>query len=146
MWFVTSIWVEPPPPGTNGNARCNHIWKVASVMACAGLATAASKVHACMSSECISHLYYASLLNEVRIFVNHSYIQVDTWKCGWSYTPNTIHKMHCSTWYNSLKILFIATLPLQIVTLFIIFLHFIHGLFIIHINLCLFLFFFFPCK
>ena len=35
--------------------------------------------------------------SKVRTFVCYSYIQVDIWKFGWSYTPNTIHVSHCSS-------------------------------------------------
>ena len=32
--------------------------------------------------------YYVGPSNKVSLFVYYSYYQLDTWKFGWSYTPN----------------------------------------------------------
>ena len=52
----------------------------------------------------ICQLYYVRPPNKVRIFIYYSYIQAFTWKSGWSYTPITIHKNHCSIQHYSQKI------------------------------------------
>ena len=59
---------------------------------------------------------------------------------GWSYTPGTIHRIYCSSQYYSLKILFIAILPLKILTLFIVFYYSYQHDFIICTNINLFIF------
>lgn len=48
--------------------------------------------------------------NKVVISVYYSYIQVDTWRCKWSYIPGTIHMKHCSPRRHSQKSLFILLL------------------------------------
>ena len=87
----------------------------------------------------IYQLYFMGPSNTIRIFIYYSYIQANTWRFGWSYIPgnysqeslfiptlctwnvvhlNTFHMKHCSSQYYALKILLIATLSLQILTLF----------------------------
>ena len=92
----------------------------------------------------ICQLYYVGGLNRVRIFVYYSYIQVDTWKFGGSYIPDTIHMIHCSSQHYShetlfhhgisLKILFMVVPSLKILTLFIMEIFLID----VDINFCLF--------
>lgn len=53
---------------------------------------------------------------------------------------DTIHRKECSSWYYSVKTLFIASFSLKILTLLIVFLLFILALFIIRINATFFLF------
>ena len=55
----------------------------------------------------ICQLYCVGPLNKVRMFIYYSYIRVDTWKFGWSYTPGTMHMNHCSCQHYSHETLFI---------------------------------------
>jgi hypothetical protein len=78
----------------------------------------------CFMTLGVCQLYYVGPLNKVRIFIYYSYIQVDTWKYGWSYTLGIIHKIHCfiPTLFIPvvfIEILFIVALTLKILTLFI---------------------------
>ena len=41
-------------------------------------------------------IIFCGVLNKVRIFSYYTYIQADTWKFGWSYNLDTVHKKHCS--------------------------------------------------
>ena len=52
-------------------------------------------------------------MNKVTMFVYYPYIQADTWKYGWSYTPNTIHMNQCSPWRYSHETLFIPVLLIE---------------------------------
>lgn len=85
----------------------------------------------------ICQLHYVGSSNKVRIFVQYSYIHANTWEFGWSYIYGIIHMNRYSSWCYSLHISFITTLSLKLPTLFTIF---IWALFIICININLFLF------
>ena len=65
----------------------------------------------------MSIIFYVPL-NKLRISIYYLYIQADTWKFGWSYTPDTIHMKHCSSLYYILEIQFKASLFLKLKTLF----------------------------
>ena len=93
-----------------------------------------------MTLEYVTYIMMPS--NNIKIFLFfYSYIHVDTWKSGRSYTPNTIKTNHCSSRHYSQdtlfipifihwEILFTKTLPLKIPTSFKIFT--LHSLFVPH--------------
>ena len=53
------------------------------------------------------------VLEQVRIFVYYSYIQVNTWKYGWSYSPGIIQSNQCSSHGYSQETLFIPVLFIE---------------------------------
>ena len=58
----------------------------------------------------ICQMYFMRAPNKVRVSIYYSYIQADTWKFGWSNTPNAFHMTHYSSRYYSLGVPFITTL------------------------------------
>lgn len=46
--------------------------------------------------------YFMLPPNKTRMSFYYSYLQVDTWRNGWSYTPGTTHMKQCSSQYHSL--------------------------------------------
>lgn len=65
-----------------------------------------------MSMEYVNYVVPTPLYN-VRMFVYCSYIQANTHKIGWSSTPNTIYKNHCSSRQYSHETLFILVLIIE---------------------------------
>lgn len=78
------------------------------------------------------NLYYVGCLNKVRIFIYYSYTRMDGVIMLALFTKHQFSSRHYSSWYYSLKILFIVALSLIILTLFTIFILSIPTLFILH--------------
>ena len=88
--------------------------------------------------------------NKVRIIFYYSYIEVDTWQFGWSYSSDTIQSNHYSTHHYSHDTLFISLLFIEntihnsiimkIPTILTIFLLFIPTIFIIRTSINFILF------
>ena len=93
-----------------------------------------------MTLEYVNYIWWGFEQSK-NIHVLFIHLGCDIWKLGWSYTPDTVKRNHCSShqcshetlfiWCYSLKRLFIAALSLKTPTLFTILLLFVWELSII---------------